>query len=39
MDFILNEAEIETDLLKFDSDEDEMECDSAPLSEDEDFFR
>ena len=33
MDFILNEAEVETDSLKFDSDdEDEMECDSAPLS-------
>ena len=34
MDFILNEAEVETDSLKFDSDvEDEMECDSTPLSE------
>ena len=32
MDFILNEAGIETDSVKFDSDEDEMECDSAPLS-------
>ena len=39
MDFILNEAEVETDSLKFDSDvEDEMECDSTPLSEDEDFL-
>ena len=38
MDFILNEADTETDLLKFDSDEDEMECDSTPLSEDEDFL-
>ena len=35
MDFTLNEAEVETDSLKFDSDdEDEMECDSTPLSED-----
>ena len=32
MDFILNEAGIETDSVKFDSDEDEMECDSTPLS-------
>ena len=33
MDFILNEAEVGTDSLKFDSDdEDEMECDRAPLS-------
>ena len=36
MDFILNEAEVETDSLKIDlDDEDEMECDNAPLSEDE----
>ena len=34
MDFILNEAEVETDSLKFDSHvEDEMECDSTPLLE------
>ena len=33
MDFILNEAEVGTDSLKFNSDdEDEMECDRAPLS-------
>ena len=39
MDFILNEAEVENDSVKFDSDdEDEMECDSTPLSEDEDFW-
>ena len=38
MDFILNEADTETDLLKFDSDEDEMECDSTPLSEDKYFL-
>ena len=38
MDFILNEAEIETGSLKFDSDEDEMECDSDPSTEDEDFL-
>ena len=39
MDFILNEAEVETDSLKFDSDdEDEMGCDSTPLSEDEHFL-
>ena len=38
MDFILNEAEVETDSLKFDSDvEDEMECDSTPLSEMKNF--
>ena len=36
MDFLLNEAEVETDFLKIDSDDgDEMEYDSAPLSEDE----
>ena len=39
MDFILNEAEVETDSLKFDSDdEDGMGCDSTPLSEDEHFL-
>ena len=38
MGFILNEADIDTDSLKFDSDEDEMECDNAMLSEDEDFL-
>ena len=38
MDFILNEADIDTDSLKFDSDEDEMECDNALLSEDEDLL-
>ena len=38
MDFIFNEADTETDSLKFDSDEDQMECDSTPLSEDEDFL-
>ena len=39
MDFILNEAEVETNSLTFDSDvEDKMECDSTPLSEDEDFL-
>ena len=39
MDLILNEAEVETNSLKFDSDdEDEMEFDSTPLSEDEDFL-
>ena len=39
MDFILNEAEVENDSVKFDSDdEDEMECDSTPLSEDGDFL-
>ena len=38
MDFILNEAEVETDSLKFDSDvEDEMEYDSTPLSEMKNF--
>ena len=38
MGFILNEADIDTDSLKLDSDEDEMECDNAMLSEDEDFL-
>ena len=38
MGFILNEADIDTDSLKFDSDEDEMECDNALLSEDEDLL-
>ena len=38
MDVILNESETETVSLKFDSDEDEMECDSTPLSEDKYFL-
>ena len=39
MDFIFNEADTETDSLKFDSDEDQMECDdSTPLSEGQEFL-